>query len=152
MSKEFEKLTQLILVCMLLISVSCYLAYMSELKNKPNLTFLEFIGLNPFPSMKAIAIGMASNFVFGMIDNGGLWLGMDSLDPFLPGGPLTKAGYGNSFSDGLGAFLGTFCGIIIKNQFDPSDELSPPIWSEAIGIIIGCLVIIPIMKTITNKS
>tara|TARA_Y100000816_G_C26102784_1_gene584954 strand:+ start:1262 stop:1720 length:459 start_codon:yes stop_codon:yes gene_type:complete len=152
MNKKATKLAQLLIVCFVLIMVSGYFAFKSEKKKYPNLTVSQFVGYNPMPSAQSILIGMASNIVFGMIDNGGLWLGMDALDPYLPGGPLSKAAFGNTFSDGLGAFLGTFCGIMIKNKLDPDDKLSPPVWSEAVGIMIGCLIIIPVMTTLTGKN
>ena len=152
MKEANEKLINLLLICVLLICISGYFAYRSELKKNPKLTMSEFIGINPRPSFKSVMIGMASNLAFGMIDNGGLWTGMDALDPFLPGGHLTKAALGNTFSDGLGAFLGTFCGIIIKNNMDKEDKITPPMWSEAVGIIAGCLLVIPIMRIITGKN
>lgn len=152
MKENYEKLIDLLLICLFLISISGYFAYRSELKKNPELSMSEFIGFSPRPSIKSVMIGMASHLAFGMIDNGGLWTGMDALDPFLPGGALTKAALGNTFSDGLGAFLGTFCGIIIKNNMDKEDKITPPMWSEAVGIILGCLLIIPIMRTITGKN
>lgn len=76
---------------------------------------LEFLDIRPFPSLISIVTGMVANIVFGIIDNGGLLFGMSALDPFLPKGELTRAGLGNTMSDALGAFLGTFSGIIIKS-------------------------------------
>ena len=74
---------------------------------------------------------------------------MDTLDPFLPDGELTRAGLGNTFSDALGAFLGTFAGIIIKSVTKIEDT---PLWSDAIGIIIGCLIGLYVPKYITGKK
>ena len=84
-------------------------------------------------------VGMASGLVFGFIDNAGLFFGMDKLDKFLPGSPGShvKAGFGNTFSDFIGAFLGTFVGLYIQNYTGINDA---PIWADAIGIVIGCII------------
>ena len=58
-------------------------------------------------------------------------------------------GYGNTFSDFLGSFLGTFAGVIIKNITGVTDT---PIWSDTIGIVIGCLLGIYIPSAITGKK
>lgn len=110
---------------------------------------LAFLDISPFPSLLSILTGMAANIVFGIIDNGGLFFGMSALDPFLPEGELTRAGLGNTFSDGLGAFLGTFSGVIIKSITKIDDT---PIWSDAVGIVIGCLLGLYIPKYITGKQ
>lgn len=59
------------------------------------------------------------------------------------------AGYGNTFSDFLGAFLGTFCGLIIS---DLSEYDNSPIWIQAIGIVLGCLLGILVPKLILGNS
>jgi hypothetical protein len=94
----------------------------------------------------SVFVGMVSGFVFGFIDNFGLFFGMDYLDPKikeLPSGSenLVAAGYGNTFSDMIGAFMGTFVGRIIEELAKKSDPNlgDYPIWTEAIGITAGCL-------------
>ena len=86
--------------------------------------------------------------VFGMIDNGGLFFGMSALDPFLPSGELTRAGLGNTFSDGLGAFLGSFSGVIIRKLTKIEDT---PLWADAVGIVVGCLLGLYVPRYITGK-
>ena len=61
---------------------------------------------------------------------------MSALDPYLSGGANTKAGLGNTFSDGLGAFLGTFAGTMIEEKTKVYDT---PLLSQAVGIVIGCI-------------
>lgn len=61
---------------------------------------------------------MSANIVFGFIDNAGLFFGgvyLEELFAKLPAADDANvlAGYGNTYSDFLGAFLGTFCGLII---------------------------------------
>jgi hypothetical protein len=143
--EEKKRLTTFLLICLSLILVVGGIAY----KFNGSKNVLSFLDIYPFPSLVSILTGMASNIVFGMIDNGGLFFGMDALNPFLPKGDLTRAGLGNTFSDGLGAFLGTFSGIIIKSITKVNDT---PLWSDAIGIVIGCLIGLYVPKYITGKN
>lgn len=69
-------------------------------------------------TVSTVVVGMAGNIVFGFIDNAGLFFGgvyLEELFEKLPGGDDANvlAGYGNTYSDFLGSFLGTFCGLII---------------------------------------
>ena len=146
---RIRNVTNLIIGSVILIIVTGIIAYNTEKKNNPELSVSEFLSFSPFPSLKSIMTGMTSGLVFGFIDNAGLWFGMDALDPYLPGGALTKAGYGNTFSDFLGSFLGTFAGIIIKNVTGITDT---PLWSDTIGVVIGCLLGIFIPAAITGKQ
>jgi len=57
--------------------------------------------------------------------------------------------YGNTFSDFLGSFIGVFCGMIIADICGLSDG---PIWANALGIIIGCLLGIAIPKMLVSNS
>lgn len=143
--EDKQKLYKLLIISVILILVMGFIAY----KTDKSSNILSFLGLYPFPSLMSILVGMSANIVFGMIDNGGLFFGMDALDPFLPEGELTRAGLGNTFSDFLGAFLGTFAGVAIKNLSNINDT---PLWSDAIGIVIGCLIGLYVPKTITGKK
>jgi hypothetical protein len=100
-------------------------------------------------TFRSLILGMVSAMVFGFIDNAGLFFGMDALDPYLPGGPLTKAGWGNTFSDGIGAFLGAFIGKIVSVS---TGFEGGPIYGDFVGIIIGCILGIYIPQAITGKS
>jgi hypothetical protein len=140
-----RKLAIFLGICLMAILFFGIIAYTCN----DNKNVLSFLGIYPFPTLISIFTGMAANIVFGIIDNGGLFFGMDVLDPFLPNGELTRAGLGNTFSDGLGAFLGSFSGIIIKSITKVDDT---PIWSDAIGIVIGCLIGLYVPKYITGKK
>lgn len=146
------QVTMVIIVTIILILVSGFLTltYLNKKisdKNKekgkdepltPPLSVSEFLN-GASPTLKTILVGMASGLVFGFIDNAGLYFGMDKLDPLfeaMGAGPLAKSGLGNTFSDMLGGFIGTFAGIVIQTMSGVSDT---PIWSEAVGLIIGCL-------------
>lgn len=99
--------------------------------------------------LKNVFAGMAGGIVFGFIDNAGLWFGMDSLDPYLPDNKLVSAGLGNTYSDFLGAFLGTFISVIVRNEMNVSLDKAP-IWADVIGVVIGCLIGIAIPSGVTT--
>lgn len=61
------------------------------------------------------------------------------------------AGQGNTYSDFLGAFLGTFCGFIIADLTDKDPEVAP-LWVHAIALVLGCLVGIIIPKLILGDD
>eukprot|EP00335_Anophryoides_haemophila_P000050 CAMPEP_0204821484 /NCGR_PEP_ID=MMETSP1018-20131115/20874_1 /ASSEMBLY_ACC=CAM_ASM_000518 /TAXON_ID=46462 /ORGANISM="Anophryoides haemophila, Strain AH6" /LENGTH=107 /DNA_ID=CAMNT_0051933033 /DNA_START=354 /DNA_END=677 /DNA_ORIENTATION=+ len=95
-----------------------------------------------------------ANVVFGFIDNAGLFFGgcyLDEVFSLLPGSDDANvgAGYGNTFSDLLGAFMGTFVGLMLK---DATGINEGPLWANAIGIIFGCLLGIAIPKLIVGNS
>ena len=117
-------------------------------EGKDKLGFIQFINNDKPVTLKKILVGMSFGIIFGFIDNFGLWYGMDYLDPYLPGGSLTKAGYGNTYSDFIGSTLGTSISIILNTLY-PTDEA--PIWVSSMGIIIGCLLGLHIPKLISGR-
>ena len=97
-----------------------------------------------------ISVGLGTGVVFGIIDNAGLWFGMEALDPLFPRGELTKAGFGNVFSDTLSAFLATFAGNIISNL--TGVDANTPLWADAFGTFIGCFIGLFGSKWITGRQ
>jgi len=66
---------------------------------------------------------------------------MDALDPIFNTFPLSGVsgvveGYGNTFSDFIGAFIGTSIGNLVLNAGKVSNT---PLWVEPVAIIFGCL-------------
>ena len=118
-------------------------------ENRKPKTIYEIIGFSSKYDTEHVVVGMISNLIFGFIDNGGLFFGLDALDPFLPGGELIKAGLGNTFGDTLGAFLGTFIGGSVAN-FTQIDDT--PLWANVIGVIIGCLLGVAVPALITGRG
>ncbi len=148
MKKKYISVLKLIIVSIVLIAGFGYAAFRSEKNKNSELTFAEFISINPMPSAKSIGVGMVSGLIFGIIDNGGLFYGMDSLDPFLPKNKLIAAGLGNTYSDALGGFLGAFSGVIVSNMTGIYDY---PVWSSTLGIVVGCLIGLYIPALITGN-
>tara|TARA_Y100000991_G_scaffold215269_1_gene205156 strand:- start:177 stop:719 length:543 start_codon:yes stop_codon:yes gene_type:complete len=148
-SDQKKSIMYLLIVCVILIVVSFAAAYFT-LPTKPSGGVAEFLGFKgKDATVSGFFVGLVSSVIFGMIDNGGLYFGMDALDPILPGDDLEKAGWGNTFSDFLGGFLGTFIGIVVKNLTKVEDT---PLYSEVIGIVIGCILGIYIPKLIKGDT
>lgn len=119
------------------------------LQNYPELT-------KRYTFAKVIA-GLAFGVVFGFIDNAGLFFGMDALDPFTKNlDPKIAAGIGNTFSDVIGAFAGSFAGAIMESKMkatfpkDIDECVSTPLWADSLGIFVGCILGIIIPKAIMN--
>ena len=110
---------------------------------------MQFLNNNSEVTLKKVLVGMSFGMIFGFIDNFGLWYGMDYLDPYIPGGNLTKAGYGNTFSDFIGSTMGTSISIILGTLY-PTEEA--PIWVNSLGIIVGCLLGLYIPKAISGRD
>lgn len=120
----------------------------------PCLTFSLWFNGDLGITFATVAVGMGSNLIFGFIDNAGLFFGCSYLDEIfskLPGANDTNvcAGYGNTFSDFLGSFMGTFCGMMIAEVCGISEG---PLWANSFGIILGCLLGILIPKMIVSNS
>lgn len=134
-----------ILLNILLITLLTWIAYTYhnytlKKNNKETKTFIEFINNGSNITFKSIFIGLSFGLIFGFMDNLGLWIGIDKLEKFMPGGSKTKAALGNTYSDFLGATLGTSISIILNDYFSVDDDMNTPIWVNTIGIILGCLI------------
>ena len=154
--KEQKRLYNLFFYSFLLIvilgTINYYIANKKyKKKYKKNLSFFHFINKGEMKNdfFKRVLVGFGSGIVFGIIDNSGLWFGMDALDPILPNGLLTKAGFGNVFSDSLSAFLATFTGDIIS-KLTGMDSHSP-IWADAAGTFTGCIIGLYLCRFITGR-
>jgi hypothetical protein len=147
--KQVLEAVMLMVVCSILIIFAYRKAYETEKIKNPKLTSSQFLNIDKIPPIKHILVGMASGMVFGFIDNAGLFLGMDVLEPFLSNSPLIKAGQGNTFSDVIGTFLGTFIGLYIKNETGINQS---PIWADALGVFIGCLIGVYLPSALTGKK
>jgi tetrahydromethanopterin S-methyltransferase subunit E len=87
----------------------------------------------------AVIAGFMFSVTFGIIDNGFLVAGME-LNPFVDPhmDPILSGMWGNTFSDFVGAVLGTVVSWSFLKIFkvEPKEYLL----SEVIGITLGCLV------------
>lgn len=148
------KLLLFIVIIITLIIITFYISFYlvnkkNEKEGKPKLSLKNFLNNNQTLSIKKVLIGMSFGIVFGFIDNAGLWFGLDSFQKYIPGGLLTKSAWGNTFSDGLGASLGTSVAVILRTLYPIEDS---PIWVDTVGIILGCILGIYIPRLITGKK
>ena len=98
---------------------------------------------------RALALSVASGAVFGLIDNGLLHFTMDSLGPYLPGGELTRAGWANAFSGGVGSFLAAFAAKAIQLSWGFQGG---PLYGDALGVVAGGIAGIYIPRAITGRQ
>ena len=124
-----------------------------EKQNKPKVTMLEYLngGSSKLPPLKTIALGLVFGIVFGFMDNFGLWMGIDTLSKYITGGVLTKAAWGNTYSDLVGSTAGTFISSIAADKFNYDDD-NTPIWLNSAGIGIGCVLGMFVGKLLTGKT
>ena len=120
-------------------------------KGKKPVTLLKYINRGNLPSFKNIIIGLIFGLIFGFLDNLGLWMGIDVFYKYIPGGTLTKAGWGNTYSDLLGATVGTFIAEMAKDYFDYDND-NQPIWLNAFGIFWGCILGMSVGKILTRRN
>ena len=118
-------------------------------KGEEKYSLSQFLNKNQTLDFKTVLVGMSFGIVFGFIDNAGLWFGLQSFQKYIPGGLLTKSGWGNTYSDGLGASLGTSVAVILRTLYPIKDS---PIWVDTAGIIVGCILGIYIPRLLTGKK
>jgi hypothetical protein len=143
-----------ILFTIFIIVGSFYLSYYVvnrelEKQGKEKYTLIGFLNNNTTPTFKNVLIGMSFGMVFGFIDNLGLWFGLQTFEKYIPGGILTKSAWGNTYSDGLGATLGTSISIILRTLYPIENT---PIWVDTLGVVLGCILGIYIPKYLTGKN
>ena len=100
-------------------------------------TFMEWFNqgkLTPTGVLQSMSFGV----VFGFIDAFSVWHGMTQLESYFSGGPLTRAGWGLLYGDLISATLGSAVGSMLRHL--PGGERKPPIWANAIGMVVGVLI------------
>ena len=110
-------------------------------------------GLVVFKNLRPFLFGMIGPFIFGVIDNGGLFLGMSFIeDKLIAMGfdSIVAAGFGNTFSDAIGAVCGGGVTIFLWKKFGIPKDVS--FWPNLIGIILGCLLPVSIKMAWTIFS
>ena len=153
MSKIDIKVVLVIFVTLILVVGSFFLSFYIVNKDRKSkgqtpFTIKQFLNKNQKLDVRKVLVGMSFGIVFGFIDNAGLWFGLHSFQKYIPGGLLTKSGWGNTYSDGLGASLGTSVAVILRTLYPVNDS---PIWVDTAGIIVGCILGIYIPRLITGR-
>ena len=128
-----------ILLNIVLIIGSVYIVWYIRNKNEKEYVSLSKIINRENLTLRAILIGSIFGFVFGFIDNLFLVIGLNNLEHFFPGDLLTKSGLGNTYSDVIASFIGTFIAHFMT-IYTNSQEDEFPLWANSFGMFIGCLV------------
>ena len=79
-----------------------------------------------------------------------LWMGVDKMMAYIPGGILTKSAWGNTYSDFIGATIGAAIASIGQDLLNVDN--TPPIWINAVGMVVGCIMGMTVGKLITGEK
>jgi len=144
-----EKITKFILYNTIVIITIFYIAYLFHLYVLKTLGLsyespLEFLNRGQINPMRELFLGSINGFIFGFIDNVGLWFGIEHLTKFLVKNTTLSAAWGNMYADFLGSTAGTFISVMSVDYFSKlkkthfiSDEV--PIWIETVSTVVGNL-------------
>lgn len=148
---DWHRIASVIVGCLVVIVATGHLAYDARKDKSESVE----AWIDQDTSSKAILVGTVAGAAFGLIDNTLLWLGMSSMDSLfvrLPGGdqPNVLAGYGNAFSSVVSAFVSTFVGRYISSVFGVDVDRAP-LWSMAVGILLGCVIGIVIPMAVLKR-
>ena len=120
-------------------------------QDKKQQSFIEFMNNGRSLTLRSVFVGLVFGIIFGFIDNFGLWIGIDKLQRYMPGGVKMKAALGNTYSDAIGAILGTSISIMARD-LATVDDSEDPLWVNPIGIIVGCLIGLLIGRVFLNRG
>jgi hypothetical protein len=112
-------------------------------KKKEPWTFLEFLNNGETITYKTIFVGVSYGIIIGLVDVLGIWYVLKYLKVFMPKGDLLDAGIAEVYASVLAVIFGTFVSHAIKTVVPPDNTI--PIWSDALGVLIGCLITLTIM-------
>jgi hypothetical protein len=154
MNKKYNMVFYFIGFNIIIISLAFWIAYQVKeytlkKKNKDLEGFIYWFNQGKI-TFKGLFVSLIFGMVFGFLDNFFLWMGIDKMMAFIPGGVLTKGAWGNTYSDFIGATIGSSIASIGVDLFD-IDE-TPPIWINAIAMPIGCIIGMHVGKFITKKD
>lgn len=151
---SFDKLYKFIIFNIFLITFSFYAAfrikqYTLRQNNKEPIRFLDWINQGKI-TLKGLTVSLLFGIVFGFLDNLFLWIGIDRMTSFIPGGTLTKGAWGNTYSDFIGATVGASIASIGESLLNVEDN--PPIWINAVAMPLGCILGMMVGQSITGKT
>ena len=148
MNKLTKKLLMFIIYNLVFIVISFWVAYRVQESEKQE-GFLTWFNQGKITA-KQLFVSLIFGIVFGFLDNFFLWIGIDRMMEFIPGGTLTKGAWGNTCSDFMGATLGASVSSIGSSllNIDPN----PPIWINAIAMPLGCIIGMYTGKFITGTN
>ena len=144
----------ILIFCILFYLAYTYHNYKRSKLSKKKDSFKKWINQGDI-SFRGVMVSICFGFIFGFIDNLFLWIGTDFFEKYIHGDSMIKAGWGNTYSDFVGATMGTALTSILKNflGYNNDNHLVTPIWIDAVSIPLGCIVGLYVGKTfIGNKK
>lgn len=132
-----------------LIVGSIYIVWYIRNKNEKEYVSIHKIINRDNLTLRAIIVGSIFGFVFGFIDNLFLVIGLNNLEYLFQGDLLTKSGLGNTYSDVIASFIGTFIAYFMT-IYTNSQEDEFPLWANSFGMFVGCLVGLYVGKGISR--
>lgn len=113
-------------------------------------------------TLRAFLLGLIPGAVFGFVDQLALWVRIltdepvtlstalgQVLLPVLPDGKLVKSGWANTLSD----TISTFCAVMVAKIVAVTSGVdSTPLYSEVLGVFLGCLAGIYVPRLITGRA
>ena len=132
---ETDRAFKLTIVFSILIIIIFAIIIVKLTKPEPGKSLLNILLFN------RLLPALVSSYVFGFIDNAGLFVGIDAIEGILKKMGLSNkavAGFGNTFSDLLGAFIGGAFGVMLGSVLPGGDIESTP-FQDAIGVTLGAL-------------
>ena len=139
-----------IIINIIVILTLSVVAYQTQRKKHPKKTYKDFI-VGKKLSPKKLLIGLSFGIIFGFLDNVGLIIGIEKLTKKLNLDEIGQSAIGNTYSDFIGATVGTFISLILKHTFDVEEDPDEPFWLDTMGIVIGCLLGYYIPKMFMKK-
>ncbi|VVU95021.1 hypothetical protein CPAV1605_746 [seawater metagenome] len=128
-----------ILFILILIAITYLIRnYKLQKENKKTINFFSFLYGKP-KSIKNLLLGLVFGFFFGFLDNFGLWIGLKYFEKYITGGIKTKATLGNTYSNVMGATIGTCLSFILKDLYD-YQSTQDVLWHDPVGILLGCII------------
>ena len=153
-TRNYNSLKYFFLFNFILVTFTLIIAY--QVKNmklkengKESIGFIDWINQGKL-TIKGVLVSLLFGIVFGFLDNLFLWIGIDNMMDFIPGGTLTKGAWGNTYSDFIGATVGASVASIAKSLMDV--DVEPPIWINAVAMPIGCILGMFVGRSITGKD
>jgi hypothetical protein len=143
------RLRRFIIISIIIISLSLAIAYEVQAMNKPydDFNFRTFINDGPNEiTLKDIIVGLTFGTVLGFVDTVGIWIGVEEISNYIPGGVNIKSAVGGIYSNILGITVGTAISIIIGTVIK-TDNNQTPIYLTAAGSIIGAILGIAVGNT-----
>jgi len=101
-------------------------------------------------NIKTFAIGSTFMMTFGLIDNLGMFVGMDAVESWILGlgfDSQVAAGIGNTFSDALGVVLGGAVATGLYKLLKVRSE--GKVSQQFFGVIVGCMIPVVVKMLIT---